>query len=121
MFTSRQDVRRARAIRALKAAARTLFKAGEDDALVVNELSCTEPGCPPIETVVALLRAGSEPRQVKVQKPALDVTQADLRAAIKGLPPHRTAAADALSTTSSEQGFPSEGSSRRAGGSAPAR
>jgi hypothetical protein len=84
MFGPRSDERRSAAIRALKAMARTLFEAGEDDAVVVNELQCTEPGCPPIETVVALLRAGSEPRQVKVHKPAVEVTEDDLRAAIQG-------------------------------------
>jgi hypothetical protein len=84
MFGPRNDERRSAAIRALKAAARTLFEAGEDDAVVVNELQCTEPGCPPIETVVALLRAGSEPRQVKVHKPAVEVTEEDLRVAIQG-------------------------------------
>lgn len=83
MFGPRNDARRSAAIRALKATARTLFDAGEDDAVVVNELQCTEPGCPPIETVVALLRAGSEPRQVKVHKPAVEVTEDDLRAAIR--------------------------------------
>jgi hypothetical protein len=83
MFGSRTDERRSAAIRSLKAAARTLFGAAEDDAVVVNELSCTEPGCPPIETVVALLRAGSQPRQVKVHKPAVEVTEDDLRAAIQ--------------------------------------
>jgi hypothetical protein len=82
MFGPRNDERRSAAIRALKAAARTLFEAGDDDAVVVNELSCTEPGCPPIETVVALLRAGCEPRQVKVHKPAVEVTEDDLRHAM---------------------------------------
>ena len=84
MFGPRHDERRSAASRALKATARTLFEAGEDDAVVVNELQCTEPGCPPIETVVALLRAWSEPRQVKVHKPAVEVTEDDLRAAIQG-------------------------------------
>jgi hypothetical protein len=82
MFGPRNDARRSSAIRALKAKARTLFEAADDDAVVVNELSCTEPGCPPIETVVALLRAGSEPRQVKVHKPAVEVTEDDLRHAM---------------------------------------
>ncbi|MBK6697961.1 MAG: hypothetical protein IPG50_38100 [Myxococcales bacterium] len=76
-------------MRALKAAARTLFDAADDDAVVVNELSCTEPGCPPIETVVALLRAGSEPRQVKVHKPVGEVTEDDLRVAIQKGHEHR--------------------------------
>lgn len=31
----------------------------DDDAtLVVSELACTEPGCPPIETVIAVLDVG---------------------------------------------------------------
>jgi hypothetical protein len=38
----------------------------------------------PIEAVIALLSAGSEPRQVKVHKPAVAVTEDDLRAAIQG-------------------------------------
>jgi hypothetical protein len=83
MFGPRNDERRSAAIRGLKAAARTLFEATDDDAVVVNELQCTEPGCPPVETIVALLRAGSEPRCVKVHKPAVDVTEDDLRAAIQ--------------------------------------
>ena len=84
MFGPPKDEKRSAAIRALKAVARILFEAAEDDAVVVTELSCTEPGCPPIETVIALLRAGCDPRQVKVHKPAVDVTEDDLRAAIRG-------------------------------------
>lgn len=83
MFGPRNDERRSAGIRSLKVAARALFEATDDDAVVVNELSCTEPGCPPIETVVALLRAGSAPRQVKVHKPAVEVTEDDLRAAMR--------------------------------------
>jgi hypothetical protein len=82
MFTSRTDEKRAAAIRQLKLFARALFNASEDDAVVVNELACTEPGCPPVETVIALLRAGSEPRQVKVHKPAVEVTIEDVELAL---------------------------------------
>jgi hypothetical protein len=87
MFGSRsEDARRTAAIRALKETARALLGAGDDDAVVVNELRCTEPGCPPIETVIALLRQGQAPRQVKVHKPAAEVTEHDLRAALEGHP-----------------------------------
>jgi hypothetical protein len=82
MFGPRNDDRRSAAIRALKATARPLFGASEDDVIVVNELRCTEPGCPPVETVVALLRVGCEPRQIKVHRPAAEVTEEDLRAAL---------------------------------------
>jgi hypothetical protein len=79
LFRKAQDARRIEASRRLKALARHLFGANEDDAIVVNELRCTEPGCPPIETVVALLRQGAPTRQVKVHKPIADVTDDDLR------------------------------------------
>jgi len=82
MFGPRNDEARTAAIRAIKVFARTLFAADEDDAVVVNELRCVEPGCPPIETVVALLRAGKEPRQVKIHKPATEITEDDLRSAL---------------------------------------
>ena len=84
MFAPRDDARQTAAARALKVIARLLFEAREDDVVVVNELRCTEPGCPPLETVIALLRSGSAPRQVKVHKPVIDVTEDDLRAAIEG-------------------------------------
>jgi len=79
----RADAQRSAAIRELKQRARTLFEAEENDVVVVNELACAEPGCPPVETVVALLREGCLPRQLKVHKPVVDVTEADLLAALR--------------------------------------
>lgn len=76
------DPKRVAAIRRIKQAALALFEAGEEDAVAVSELRCAEPGCPPIETVVALLRPGAPPRHVKIHKPAVEVTDEDLRAAI---------------------------------------
>jgi hypothetical protein len=81
LFGKTRDATRTAASRRIKALARALFDAREDDAVVVNELECSEPGCPPIETVVALLRQGAAARQVKVHKPLADVTDDDLRAA----------------------------------------
>jgi len=86
MFAPRNDERRSAAIRPIKASAAALFAAGESDVVVVNELRCTEPGCPPIETVIALLRAGSPPRQLKVHKAVVEVTDEDLRDVIQA--PH---------------------------------
>lgn len=59
MFAPRNDQPRTAAIRALKAG-----------------LSADRDRGP-------LLRAGSEPRQVKIHKPAVDVTEDDLRHAIE--------------------------------------
>lgn len=82
LFGDRTDEKRSAAIRALKESARVLMDARDDDAVVVNELRCVEPGCPPVETVIALLRPGAPPRQIKVHKPAVEVTAKDLRTAL---------------------------------------
>lgn len=44
----------------------------------VNEIQCKEAGCPPVETVCTLLRAGAKPRMAKVLKAVRDVTAADV-------------------------------------------
>ncbi len=83
MLGTRDDEKRSAAIRKIKEFARALLDARDDDVIVVTELACTEPGCPPVETVVALLRAGRPPWQVKLHKPAVDVSEGDLRAALR--------------------------------------
>ena len=83
MFNKRDDETRSAAIRAIKQMARGIFDAAEDDVIVVSELKCSEPGCPPLETVVVLLKAGAQPRQIKLHKAAVDVNEDDLRIALR--------------------------------------
>ncbi len=64
----------------IKRWARVAFALGEDDLVMVTELRCTEPGCPPLETVIALLTAGDSTRQHKIHKPMADVSEEDVRA-----------------------------------------
>lgn len=40
----------------------------EDTVIMVTELRCHEPGCPPLETVIAIVSEGSAPRQFKFHK-----------------------------------------------------
>lgn len=50
-------------------------------SILVTELKCTEPGCPPIETVIALLpdpKSGIKKRQFKIHKPLSGVTEEDV-------------------------------------------
>jgi len=82
MIFGHPDVRRSAALKAIKGWARELLRAGEEDVVVANELRCTEEGCPPLEVVVALLRSGAPPLQVRVHKAAVDVNERDLEAAI---------------------------------------
>lgn len=56
-----------------------------DATILVTELRCTEPGCPPLETVIAVLRDGGAPEQHKIHRAIADVVEAD----VKRLSPER--------------------------------
>jgi hypothetical protein len=53
----------------------------EQRTILVTELACTEPGCPPVETVIALLGRGDR-QQWKLHKPLADITEDDVRSAV---------------------------------------
>ena len=44
---------------ALKNAVRSRFGLEAETRVMLTELQCTEPGCPPVETVIAILAAGA--------------------------------------------------------------
>lgn len=51
----------------------------DDDAVVmVTELQCREPGCPPLETVIAVLARDGQRRLYKIFKPLAAVTLDDV-------------------------------------------
>ena len=47
--------------------------------VMVTELTCREPGCPPLETVIAVL-GGKIPRKETLHKALAQVTAEDVRA-----------------------------------------
>lgn len=52
---------------------------GDKEAtIVVSELSCSEPGCPPIETVIAIFRGPSDTRRYKIHKAQAEITRDDV-------------------------------------------
>jgi hypothetical protein len=55
-----------------------VFRLGPDVSVMVTELRCTEPGCPPLETVIAVLDQPGKPRQFKIHKAIAEVTFADV-------------------------------------------
>src|SRR5580698_407559 len=56
---------------------RARFKLAQDETIMVSELSCTDPGCPPIEThVVFWSDAGRH--HIKIFKPLAEVAEDDL-------------------------------------------
>ena len=55
----------------------------------IMELECHEAGCPPLETVIAVMEKGKETRQWKLHKPMPEITLADIvELATKSSPPH---------------------------------
>ena len=55
-----------------------VFRLGADVSVMATELRCTEAGCPPLETVIAILEQPGQPRQFKIHKGIADVTFADV-------------------------------------------
>ena len=71
------------AIDRIKAATRGLLKLSDDTVVSVTELTCRDPGCPDIETVVAILIAGKTPRTFRFHKSIPAVEPAELAAAFR--------------------------------------
>lgn len=69
-------------IERVKEMARTALRASPETAFAVNEIACTDPGCPGIETVILVMEPGQKTRALKVQKPLDEVTEQDILAAI---------------------------------------
>ena len=60
---------------------RAHFKLGDDVTVIVAEIFCDMPGCAPIETHVAVLRAGARD-QFRIMRPMKEVIKEDIRAMI---------------------------------------
>jgi len=56
---------------------RGALELGPDVTIMVTELRCKEPGCPPLETVIAVMRGPNDRWQHKWHKPANTITWAD--------------------------------------------
>jgi hypothetical protein len=57
---------------------RARFDLLEDAAILVSEVACGLPGCPPVETVVAFWTADATRHQFKIFKPVQEVAADDL-------------------------------------------
>lgn len=66
------------AIQRVEGWTRHRFALSEDCAVTVAELACKQPGCPPLETVVAFWTENGRRHRFKVLKPVIDVCQGDL-------------------------------------------
>ena len=77
------DVHASRGVRAraVKSWVREAARVEDDATIMVSELTCVEPGCPPLEVVMAVLRPGRPPEQRKLHKALAEVGPEDVRAA----------------------------------------
>jgi hypothetical protein len=64
--------------RRIKEWVRELLAPGDDVTVLVSELTCSEPGCPPVETVIALFRGKEEPVKHHIHRPSAEVTRDDI-------------------------------------------
>jgi hypothetical protein len=55
---------------------------GEADALAVNEIACADPGCPDLETVVLVMRAGVPTRALRIRRTMDAVDENDIAALV---------------------------------------
>jgi hypothetical protein len=66
----------------VKGWARSALAAEADTAVAVNEIACTDPGCPGSETVILVMAPGRRTRACKIPKLMDDVTEQDVRSAL---------------------------------------
>jgi len=64
-------------LRRIKAWAAELLTADPDALVVVSEIRCAEPGCPPVETAIMISDANGTHLR-KIPCPVADVTRADV-------------------------------------------
>jgi hypothetical protein len=69
---------RAAAVDRLTAWTRERFKLPEDAAILVSEVACELPGCPPLETVIAFWTENETRHQFKLFKRMVEVVPDDL-------------------------------------------
>jgi nitrate reductase delta subunit len=66
------------AVARVRAWTRERFRLAETETIIVAEVACGLPGCPPLETVVAFWTEDTTRHQFKVFKPVREVTRDDL-------------------------------------------
>jgi hypothetical protein len=59
---------------------RSRWACHEDDHVLIQELNCMEPDCPPKETMIAIFSDGKQPIQFRIHKALSDVEWSDLNA-----------------------------------------
>jgi hypothetical protein len=69
----------------IKNLVRELLACSDEHTILVTELKCTEPGCPPLETMVAVLGPGGAKYQQKVHLALEQVAETDVQSLVHKL------------------------------------
>jgi len=72
------DPERTAALERVRGWTRARFGLREDAAILVAQVACSVPGCPPIETAVAFWTGQATRHQFKLFKPVIEVVEDDL-------------------------------------------
>ncbi|TKB95403.1 MAG: hypothetical protein E8D41_01245 [Nitrospira sp.] len=75
----------------IKSWARETWALSGEATVMVTELECREPGCPPIETVIALLEGPGKTRQYKIHKSAAEISRPDVEGLANEIDHHHDA------------------------------
>jgi hypothetical protein len=75
---ARKSAAELQALEQVTAWTRERFKLPAETVVLVSELACTQPGCPPLETVVAFWTADATRHFFKMFKPVTAVVMDDL-------------------------------------------
>jgi hypothetical protein len=74
----RQDPGHGRALEKVKVWTRESLELANDDTILVAEVACGRPGCPPLETVVTFWMGADKRHWFKVFKPVAEIVFDDL-------------------------------------------
>jgi nitrate reductase delta subunit len=72
------EPRQAEALDRIEEWTRERFALAQDNAILVSEIACGLPGCPPRETVVAFWTQSDRRHQFRIFKPLDQVVESDL-------------------------------------------
>jgi len=75
---TRASPERTAKVRAIKDWAREALALAEDVVVMATELRCTEPGCPPFETVIAVMHERGHRQEFKIHKPLEEIAYPDV-------------------------------------------
>lgn len=72
----------------IQAWVRAVFHLNDETTVMVTEVACREPACPPIKTVIAVLKGPGDTRQDKIHKAADEIGRSDLKEVVGKEEPH---------------------------------